>query len=187
MPPSAAGVNFFHRKPGLLAQCGKLWDAHIIGGCHGVCEGQSVFAQKHPQKKASSRNQQPIKLGEYAGKVSWRRVNERIPGESSRKRPVSIGRVCHIHDLEVKIWGARGGAGMGNKFGGYIYAGDGPVCGGKQARPMPGAHPASRVLPGTGSTPRRDQGNISWFHLIERSQRLTIFRRPRPIPAADCH
>ena len=76
VPPGAAGVNFFHRKTCLLAQCGKLWKAHIIGGCYGVCEGQSVFAQKHPQKKASSRNQQPIELGECAGKVSWRRVNE---------------------------------------------------------------------------------------------------------------
>ena len=38
-----------------------------------------------------------------------------------------------------------------------------------------------------GCGPRRDQGNISWFHLIERPQRLTVFRRPRPIPAADCH
>ena len=152
-----------------------------------MCEGQTVFAQKHPQKKASSRNQQPIELGECAVKVSWRCVNERIPGENSRERPVSIGRVCHIHDLEAKVWGARGGAGMGNKFGGYIYAGDGSVCGGEQARPMPGAASGIKNTAWYGSTPRRDQGNISWFHLIERSQRLTIFRRPRPIPAADCH
>ena len=69
----------------------------------------------------------------------------RIP----RERPVSIGRVCHIHDLEAKVWGARGGAGMGNKFGGYIYAGDGSVCGGEQRAQCPGPHPASRILPGT--------------------------------------